>query len=181
MSLFGTKLRALMSARGFNLDYVEKVSGLSKSTISEICTGVQITVSLDNVERILRAFHDDKDDGDVISLALAHLGDETAHVAKTKIAIQPVDAVELHDSLDHRLTVYIDPEFEEALSRIRQAIPKNADLRLCLIDLANAVCATAKQNTANSAKGQSQVDGAVYGKLTGKKPLRRSSHGKKAQ
>lgn len=74
----------------------------------------------------------------MIALALAHLLDETPKAARRLLTIQPATEAlrESYTDLAHLL----DDDFENAIQRIRRAIPQNEDLRLCVIDLAAAAC-----------------------------------------
>lgn len=138
MSLFGTKLRDLMGEKNLTLEDVRKVSGLSVSILSEIRRGTQPTVSRENAENIIRAFKGDR--AAELELAMAHLWDELPAQGKGRIQISSEDGPQAVKELPDSMFGNLGADFEDAIRRIRQAIPNNDDLRLCVIDLANAVC-----------------------------------------
>lgn len=154
MSLFGTKLRDLMEDKNLTLQDVRKVSGLSVSILSEIRRGTQPTVSRENAENIIRAFKGDR--GAELELAMAHLWDELPAQAKWRIQISAEDGPQMVKELPDSMFGNYGADFEDAIRRIHMAIPHNDDLRLCIIDLANAVCA--KKVSSDKTEPASQRD-----------------------
>jgi transcriptional regulator with XRE-family HTH domain len=133
MSYFGTALRAKIEGREMVFADVAAVANISPGFISQICTGRQETVTKATVEAILDAFKIE----DAIELAIAHLQDELPKQAQHHVQIVAADP---RETIRNYFVKRLDNTFESAVDRIRAAVPHNEDLRLLVIDLANATC-----------------------------------------
>jgi transcriptional regulator with XRE-family HTH domain len=138
MSYFGTALRAKIEGREMVFADVAAVANISPGFISQICTGRQETVTKATVEAILDAFKIE----DAIELAIAHLQDELPKQAQHHVQIVAADP---RETIRNYFVKRLDNTFESAVDRIRAAVPHNEDLRLLVIDLANATCGREQQ------------------------------------
>jgi len=136
MGCFGQKLRLVMGEIGMTFKSLAQRSGISRAALNNITLGNVASPTRENVEKIIGAFSKSEH---IYDLSLAHLEDEFPSQGRPLLAICPRDGTPLPEVPVPCYVNRLDPQFEDAIDRIRNAAMNNEPLRLAMFSIANAV------------------------------------------
>jgi transcriptional regulator with XRE-family HTH domain len=136
MGYFGTKLRVAMEENDLTLQRLSERTGISISGLHNVLSGVVPSPSRETCDTILRAFPRKED---IYDLTIAHLEDEFPAAGRSMVKLSKRDGLEIHEGSPPYIAKHLDRALSQALDYLLTQIPNNEDLRLMLIDLANAL------------------------------------------
>lgn len=137
MSYLSTELASVLARRNLKAADLARRSGLSQSMVSRYLNGEQIYISDEDLEKLLIALTDEAQDR--ARIIAARMRDVCVGPGSELIRLQIGDKnkpLVLHDGGPMEYQTALPPKVEEAIRVIREAIPRDPDLRDIVMSLA---------------------------------------------
>lgn len=135
MSYFGTALTTIMQRNGLKQIELARLSGVDNSNVSRYCTGDQVWVSPDHLEKLTRAISTKAEDR--AELIKAHLLDECVGPGSDLIEISILGKDSRPSEAAVPYQVPLPANLEEALGTIREHLIHDRHVRDIIEGLAN--------------------------------------------
>ena len=134
MSYLSTELASILARRKLKGVDLARRSGLSQSMVSRYLNGEQVYISDDDLEKLLIALTDDGNDR--ARIIAARMRDVCVGPGSEQIKIQIGSGPLIQKNAPLHYETNLPPKVEDALRAIREAIPRDPDLRDIIISLA---------------------------------------------